>query len=69
MSDALLHEDSAEQHLDLDVVNWRFSQLCAVGYPVEEAILLSKRADVDLHFARRLLERGASVQVALRILS
>ena len=68
MADALLHEQAAE-HRDLDVLNWRFSQLCDAGYPVEEAILLSKRADVDLHFARRLLERGASVQVALRILS
>ena len=68
MADALLHEEPA-QHLDLDVLNWRYEQLCTAGYPVEEAILLSKRTDVDLHFARRLLERGASVQVALRILS
>lgn len=53
---------------DLDLLNWRFEQLERAGYPVEIAITLSARSDVDLHLACELLRRGATVQQALRIL-
>lgn len=55
--------------LHLDVVNWRFEQLEGAGYPVDVAIVLAERSDVDLHLACRLLARGASVDEALRILT
>ena len=53
----------------LDVVAWRYECLEDAGYPVEMAITLAERADVDLHLACELLERGASVKNALRILT
>jgi hypothetical protein len=54
---------------DLDVVKWRFDELERAGYPVGEAVRLAERADVDLHQAVELLERGASIEDALRILT
>jgi len=55
--------------LDLDVVSWRFDQLTEAGYPVDVAISLAERSDVDLHRACEMLERGAGVGEALRILT
>jgi hypothetical protein len=54
---------------DLDVMSWRFGQLCDAGYPTDIAVMLAERADVDLHGAVALLERGASIHEALRILT
>lgn len=54
---------------DLDVVSWRFDQLTEAGYPVDAALVLAERATVDLHEACELLEKGASVDEALRILT
>ena len=54
---------------DLDVVAWRYDQLEDAGYPVELAIALAERADVDLHKAIELLERGCTVDEAIRILT
>lgn len=53
----------------LDVVFWRYTQLEDAGYPAELAVALAERADVDLHQACALLERGATLTEALRILS
>jgi hypothetical protein len=53
---------------DLDVLNWRFEELVRAGYPVDVAVSLSSRADVDLHQACDLIGIGASVTEALRIL-
>jgi hypothetical protein len=50
------------------VTRWRQSALIEAGYPVEEAVVLAERADVDLHRAIGLLEQGCSVPLALRIL-
>ena len=50
------------------VVSWRLTQLRRAGYPQREAVLLSRCADVDLHLAVELVERGCPVDVALRIL-
>ena len=54
---------------DLDVVSWRYDQLCDAGYPADIAVMLAERGDVDLHTAVELLEHGASVHDALRILT
>jgi hypothetical protein len=54
---------------DLDVVSWRFDCLIRAGYPVEIAVTLAERSDVDLHDAVELLRRGASIHDALRILT
>ncbi len=47
---------------------WRRERLEAAGYPPPAATELALRHDVDLHRAVALLERGCSVEVALRIL-
>jgi len=57
------------QRLGLDVLNWRYEELERAGYPVEVAIALAERGDVDLHLAVGLLARGASVGEAVRILT
>lgn len=46
---------------DLDVVSWRFDRLTDVGYSIDVAIVLAERAEVDLHQACILLERGVSL--------
>ena len=51
------------------VVCWRYDCLCEAGYPSDIATLLSERRDVDLHAACELLERGATLDEALRILT
>lgn len=71
MSGALVDRDPGDEApsvRDLDIVNWRFSELCDAGYPVDVATMLAERADVDLHTARGLLRRGATVAQAVRIL-
>jgi len=52
-----------------EVVCWRFDELQDAGYPADIAMLLSERRDVDLHLACRLLERGATLHEAIRILT
>lgn len=59
----LLDEEEAER-----VIWWRFQQLSEAGYDVDHALLLSARADVDLHVAADLLRRGCPADTALRIL-
>lgn len=48
---------------------WRIEQLEDAGYPQEEAFLLARRLDVDLHEACDLLRKGCSVKLAVRILT
>ena len=60
---------SETPRLGLDVLSWRFEELERAGYPVEVAIILAERSDVDLHLAVGLLARGASVDEALRIVT
>jgi hypothetical protein len=53
----------------IDLVrNWRLECLTRAGYPRREAHELSELPDLDLHLAVRLLERGCTVETALRIL-
>lgn len=54
---------------DLDIVSWRYDQLEDAGYPVDIAVMLAERGNVDLHVACELLERGATVHEAIRILT
>jgi len=51
-----------------EILDWRFEQLRRVGYDRDEAQLVSRRLDVDLHQAVDLLERGCPSKVALEIL-
>lgn len=48
--------------------DWREATLIAAGYPADDAIELSRRADIDLHQAVWLLANGCDVQTAVEIL-
>lgn len=61
--------DAPTPLLGLDVLNWRYECLEDAGYPVDIAIMLAERGEVDLHLACELLARGATVHEALRILT
>lgn len=50
------------------VRRWRLEELTRAGYPPSDALVLSGRADVDLHVAVKLLRDGCPVATALRIL-
>ena len=64
MSATALHEDTA----DAQVLRWRLAELERAGYPPDAALVLSGRADVDLHEAVALLESGCPLETAMRIL-
>ena len=46
----------------------RLDSLERAGYDAESAAVLAASPEVDLHFAVSLLERGCTVDLALRIL-
>lgn len=50
------------------IESWRLERLERAGYPPDAAAQLAARHDVDLHSAVQLIERGCTVEVALRIL-
>lgn len=50
------------------VRRWRLEQLQQAGYPGWDALVLSRRSDIDLHCAVDLLRRGCPLRMALRIL-
>jgi hypothetical protein len=50
------------------VVRWRTERLERAGFPAEAALALGEHTEVDLHHAIGLLDRGCSVETALRIL-
>ena len=50
------------------VRRWRSDQLQRAGYPPWDALVLSRRRDIDLHRAVDLLRRGCSPETAIRIL-
>jgi len=50
-----------------DVVRWRFEELLRAGYDAGCALILAGHAEVDLHAAVRLVERGCPPELALRI--
>ena len=51
-----------------EILDWRFEQLMRVGYDRDEAQLVSRRLDVDLHQAVDLVRSGCSCELALLIL-
>lgn len=50
------------------VRHWRLEALIRAGYSPSDALVLSRRADIDLHTAVALLERGCPPETAMRIL-
>ncbi len=50
------------------IESWRRERLELAGYPADGAAALAARHDIDLHEATELVERGCSVDLALRIL-
>jgi hypothetical protein len=57
-------EDTEQQLIEL----WRTEELTRAGYSPRAAGRLAARHDIDLHQAVRLLERGCSPELALKIL-
>lgn len=50
------------------VRRWRLDGLLHAGYSPADALVLSRREDVDLHLAVRLLAEGCPPETAIRIL-
>lgn len=50
------------------VEQWRAEALERAGYPAEAAVEIAARADIDLHQATELLQRGCTPELALQIL-
>jgi hypothetical protein len=50
------------------VESWRAAELERAGYPPAAAVELAARADIDLHLAVDLLQKGCSADLALNIL-
>jgi hypothetical protein len=57
-------EDTEQLQIEL----WRTEELERAGYSHRAAGRLATRFDIDLHDAVRLLERGCSPELALKIL-
>jgi len=54
---------------ELDIRAWRFSQLVAHGYEIEDAMEVAWAVEVDLELARELVAvHGCSSRLAVRIL-
>ena len=51
-----------------EVLDWRFEQLMRVGYDQDQALVVSRRLDVDLHQAVNLTRSGCPCELALLIL-
>jgi hypothetical protein len=66
MGETELHvlEDTEQIQIEL----WRTEELERAGYSHRAAGRLAARHDIDLHQAVRLLERGCTPELALRIL-
>jgi hypothetical protein len=51
-----------------EILDWRFEQLRRVGYDRDQALVVSRRLDIDLHQAVDLVRSGCSFELALLIL-
>jgi hypothetical protein len=61
--------DATDTNFEVERVElWRLDSLERAGYDAESAAVLAASPEVDLHFAVSLLERGCTVDLALRIL-
>jgi hypothetical protein len=61
---ALAHKVTAADQ----VHRWRLDELMRAGYQLPDALVLSRRFDIDLHVAVDLRERGCPPGTAIRIL-
>ena len=60
---------AAVSEIDADgVLSWRFGELARAGYRPDDAVLLARAPEVDLHVAVDLVLRGCEPALALRIL-
>ena len=50
------------------VLRWRFEELLRAGYDAGTALVVAGQAEIDLHAATRLLERGCPAELAARII-
>ena len=50
------------------ILCWRLDALVRAGFEASDAALLASAAEVDLHAAVDLVERGCSPALALRVL-
>jgi hypothetical protein len=50
------------------VERWRTAELMRVGFAGDDAVALAARAEVDLHQAIELVQRGCPPELAVRIL-
>ena len=66
-TETLIAPSRAERERD-SVTSWRAERLLRAGYDAEAALVLALDADVDLHQAVSLLERGCPADLALQIL-
>jgi hypothetical protein len=66
-------EETAEHPVvrrhETELYEWRLEQLVRAGYRSLHAHELASRADVDLHLACDLLERGCPEETAFAILA
>jgi len=60
--------EALEEAEATEVIRWRLTQLTGSGYPLEDAVALATRLEVDLHEASNLIARGCPPELALRIL-
>jgi hypothetical protein len=61
------HFDELETpHADA-VMRWRFEELLRAGYDAGSALIVAGHAEVDLHEAVRLVERGCPPALAVQI--
>ena len=51
-----------------EILSWRLEQLTLAGYGPDEAKLLARRSDIDLHAATDLLRNGCPPELAMAIL-
>jgi hypothetical protein len=51
-----------------EILDWRFEQLRRVGYDHDQALVVSRQLEVDLHQAVDLVRSGCSCELALLIL-
>ena len=50
------------------VERWRAEELIRAGFDPDSALRLAARADIDIHRAAEMLERGCPPELALQIL-
>ena len=58
----------AKEDESVIVRGWRLESFLALGFGLREASMLMKRPDIEIRKAEKLIESGATHEVALRIL-